>query len=573
MLVNRQPRDALTEVQALLRTDPANGHALRLAAAAHRALGEGDNALRAEMAAIAASQRDPAMHAIARALEHGEYTEASRLAAEHLQRIPGDLAALTLSAESAIALGLPDRAEPLLSDVLRRAPAFARARELLLTALMQMDRLTEARALLLAMVKAQPDDDAGLRILARIESELGDFAAAARAGERIVQSPKASPEDWVNYGESLRFAGRKSDAAAIFRKARALDPAYGRAWWNLADLDAKAVTDADVAAMERALAIRGGDPEHAGNLHFALGIAYDARKQPEIAFTHFAAGNALRSKAQPYSPDETSEPVDRYLSALSPDMIPAQSEGEGPVPIFVIGMPRSGSTLLERVLGSHSRIEALGELSIVPHMVMRLKRDQAPEELEARIAAMADAELRVLGEWYIDRASEHRRTDKPFFIDKLHMNWRHLPLILRMLPQARIIDVRRNALDCCWSNYKTLFARGHPAASDLGDIGRFFADSVRFTDRLREWSPERIHFLSYECLVEHFDEVASAAFAALGLDFEPACRDFHLSKDAVATASSEQVRRPLNRDGLGAWRLYEPWLGPLKEALGPLAVE
>lgn len=572
LLASRLPREALAEAQAVLRADLANGDALRIAAAAHRALGEGENALRAEMAAIAASQRDPAMHAIARELDRGEFVEASRLAAEHLRRVPGDLAALTLSAESAIALGLPDKAEPLLREVLHRAPAFSRARELLLNALMQMDCLTEARALLLAMTKMQPDDETALRLLARIESELGDFAAAATAGERIIQSAKATPEDWVNYGESLRFAGRKSDTAAIFRKAQAMDPAYGRAWWNLADLDARAMTDDDVAHMERALASRREDPEHAGNLHFALGIAYDTRQQHEPAFTHFAAGNLLRSKAQPYSPEETSEPVARYLAALSPNLIPAPSEIEGPVPIFVIGMPRSGSTLLERILGRHSRIEALGELSIVPHMVMRLKRDQAPEEMEARVTAMDTAELATLGQWYIDRAREHCRTDKPFFTDKLHMNWRHLPLILRMLPQARIIDVRRNAMDCCWSNFKTLFARGHPAASDLRDIGRFFADYVRLTDQLRTWAPGRVHFLSYEELVDDFDNVAGTAFAALGLDFESQCRDFHLSREPVATASSEQVRRPLNRDGIGAWRPYEPWLGPLQEALGQLAI-
>src|SRR5690606_2642209 len=192
---------------------------------------------------------------------------------------------------------------------------------------------------------------------------------------------------------------------------------------------------------------------------------------------------------------------------LTPDCLARTAPGaEDRVrPVFVVGMPRSGSTLLERVLGCHPGIEALGELAIVPHMVERMKRDGAADGLEARIAALDEPTLAQMGKRYLARAHERRKTDRSVFVDKLHMNWRHLGLILRMLPQAVVIDVRRDAMDCCWSNYRTLFARGHPAASDLSDIGSFYRDYARFADELRRRAPGRIHLVSYEALVDDLE--------------------------------------------------------------------
>jgi hypothetical protein len=233
-------------------------------------------------------------------------------------------------------------------------------------------------------------------------------------------------------------------------------------------------------------------------------------------------------------------------------------------------MPRSGSTLVERILGRHSRIEALGELPLVPHIVDSVALEDRDSALESRFAALDAERLGELRGRYLDRASERRRSDRPFTTDKLHMNWRHLPLILRMLPEARVIDVRRSALDCCWSNYK-LLSRGHPASADLRDLGRYFSDYVRLMDHIDHVAPGRIHRLRYEALVDDVEGETRKMLDHVGVAFEPRTLDFHLSDQPVATASSEQVRRPLNREGIGAWRPYAQWLGPLREALGPLA--
>jgi hypothetical protein len=294
----------------------------------------------------------------------------------------------------------------------------------------------------------------------------------------------------------------------------------------------------------------------------------DKRGDHRLAFEHFRAGNGLRRAAQPYDADELSQSVDRWIAAFGDGgNIPGRrARSDEATPIFVIGMPRAGSTLLERALGMHSAIEPLGELAIMPNLVKRLERDH--QAIEGPVAAMSADEIEALGARYLERARERQTGDASYFIDKLHMNWKHLPIILRALPQAKVIDVRREAFDCCWSNYKTLFARGHPAASDLGDLGRFYSDYVRQTDHFRELAPGRVTLVSYERLVDAFEPVIRSLLAFCGLRFEEACLDFHTSRAPVATASSEQVREPLNRKGIGAWEPYRAWLDPLREGLG-----
>lgn len=566
-------RSVLAEVQVRLKQSPSDPKLLRSAAAAHRNLGEAAQAQQAEIAAIHHSSTVPALAESAKQMNAQEFGEASRILAEYLQHEPDDLAALTLSAEAGIALGVAYKVLPMLEKVLSRAPGFLRARILYANALMLTDRLTDALRVIQPVADKRPDDAELVNLLSRIHTERGDYAAATNANRELVRLDGQAPDALTNLGDSLRFDGKREEATAAYRKAIAQDPCHGRAWWSLADLDASALTADDVMQIEQALAQRGDQPEHAGNLHFALGIAHDAKGAAELAFAHFAAGNKLRRLAQPYDAHDITSQVDRYLGALGDNPEPSahRLDQAEPVPIFVLGMPRAGSTLVERMLGSHSGIEALGELSIVPHMVDRLRQDAGEDQLERTVAGLSDAALANMGQWYVARAKERMKTNVGFFVDKLHMNWRHLPLILRMLPQARIIDIRRDAMDCCWSNFKTLFARGHPAASDLSDIGLFYRDYVRQTDTLSRRFPGRIHLQGYEALVDSAESETQSMFSAMGIPFEPQVLEFHLSKEPVATASSEQVRKPLNRKGIGAWKAYEPWLGPLRDALGELA--
>jgi hypothetical protein len=241
-------------------------------------------------------------------------------------------------------------------------------------------------------------------------------------------------------------------------------------------------------------------------------------------------------------------------------------------PIFIIGLPRSGSTLVERILGGHSRIEASGELPIIFRLV-----DQLDAEVGQRggyrplVAQMHGERANDLGQWYAERSREFRHTAKPFFTDKLHLNWLHLPLIRLILPKARIIDVRRNAVDCCWANFKIIFASGHPASNDLEDLASLYRDYVRMMDQAASWADGRILNVRYEAVVENVEAETRRMLEFLGLEYEEACLNFHQLDTPVATISAEQVRKPLNREGIGRWKPYRQWLGPLFDALGPLA--
>jgi tetratricopeptide (TPR) repeat protein len=572
-LLATNPETALIQALTILKRGGTDPRAFRLAAAAHRKLGEVDQAHRAELAAIHHSGRVPALAAAAKALEDGQPGEASRIAAEHLRSSPDDLAALTLSAESAIALKLADKAEPLLRMVLERAPHFAPALKLLISALMVQDKLVESRSLIQKLVAQQPKDEDSLRLLARVEADLGNQAAAVRVYELLLKLRDDAAELWLLYGDALRFLGRKIDSQLAYRRALSIDPNFGQAWWSLADLDPTAVDSNDVAEMEKVLFNCVEMPVHAANLRFALGMVLDAKGRHTEAFTHFEAGNALTRAAQPYNPDDLSAQIDRYMETLRKGQIPAMASAppDKTTPIFIVGMPRSGSTLVERILGRHSSIEALGELPLIPHIIESLKREDATMPLEQRVAAFPPIRYVQLAQRYRDRAGERRHTERPFFTDKMHMNWRHLAVILRMFPEARIINVRRAALDCCWSNYKLLFARGHPAAASLGDIGRMYVDYDRFLEHMEAIAPGRILRLNYEALVENIESETRRMLDYVGVPFEVDCLNFHQSSQPVSTASSEQVRQPLNRDGIGTWQPYSKWLGPLRSALGELA--
>ena len=573
LLLKQDPRVALQQAHAILRRQPDLPAAFRLAAAAHRAMGEQSEAMAAELAALRHSQRAPTLVATAAALDAGEYGKASQLAAEHLRAQPDDLAALTLSAESAARLGLPDKAEPLLRLVVERAPGFEPARSLLVGALHAQHKDTEALAVLQPLIDEEVELRTSLALRARLLTDLGRHDDAAATYEQMLRTDDRDVGLWIVYGDALRFVGHKGESALAYRRALGLDPLHGQAWWSLVNLDAAAITQGDLACMEEALAARGHEPEHAGNLHFAIGAVRQSKAEHEAAFDHYAKGNALRRVAQPYDRAALTGRVDEALAQAKATAIPPRRrpQGSGFTPLFIVGMPRSGSTLIERVLGRHSRVEAAGELAIMPWLVERLGRDHPGVSIEAAIAGLSRPQLSAIGRTYVERATEHRRLGRPVLIDKLHMNWQHLSFILRARPEARVIDLRREAMDCCWSNYRTLFSRGHPAASDQCDLGSFYVDYGRLTDGLAALAPGAILQIDYANVLDDLEGQTRRMLDFLGLAFEPDCLDFHLSTAPVATASSEQVRRPLNREGVGTWRPYAKWLGPLRDALGPLA--
>lgn len=434
-------------------------------------------------------------------------------------------------------------------------------------------RLRDAIAVLEQASKQMPGDTDLLNYLARLQTLIGDHEEALATYGAVLEQDDSDPAAWILAAQLHRTLGRKAASVDAFRQAIARDPANAAAWWALANYFPGEITEDDVDRMRQALAQLADSPHNAGPLHIALGLVADSRGDHAAAFTHFAAGKRFRAMVSSYNPDQVSSHVDQVIKGLPAERI---RTGEAPKadagPIFVVGMPRSGSTLLERILGGHPSIAPGGELPLITAVVERLRQRLGPSrDFYSSLALMPPGELHELGQWYLERSRDYRRSDEPFFIDKWNSNWLHVGVIRLILPDAPIIDLRRDALDCCWSNYKMLFGSGLAFSNDLRHLGRFYRDYVRLMDWAGSAAPGRVLQLRYEDLVDDLELSTRRALEVLGLGFDPACLDFHQSSQPVATPSSEQVRRPINRDSIGSAEPYRQWLAPLIEELGPLA--
>jgi tetratricopeptide (TPR) repeat protein len=412
---------------------------------------------------------------------------------------------------------------------------------------------------------AEPEEIGHWNLKAATLGRLGDFDEGIRIYEDVLAKAPGQPRVWMSYGHMLKTVGRQAEGIAAYRKAIAIKPALGEAWWSLANLKTAKFDESDIAAMEDALHSRGLSEEDRFHLDFALGKAMHDTGRADEAFGHYSSANALRLKSQPYRPDDVRERVDASIEAFTRDAFAARPGGcEARDPIFIVGMPRAGSTLIEQILASHSQIEGTSELPDLPILARR-----GGEYPESALELTAD-ERRERGEEYLKRAGVQRRTDRPFFIDKLPNNWLFVPFIQLVLPNARIIDARRHPLACCFSNFRQHFARGQAFTYSLEDVGLYYADYVRLMRHLDAALPGSVHRVIYERVVDDTEAEVRALLDYCDLEFEPACLEFYRTERAVRTASSEQVRQPIYRDATEEWRAYEPHLGPLKNVLGPV---
>jgi tetratricopeptide (TPR) repeat protein len=509
---------------------------------------------------------DPRLVAAAMAMNDNLLHEAEPLLRGLLKQNPFDVRAIRLFAELAGRIGRYTDAENLLRRAIELAPGFTPARANLALVLYRTNRAAEAIEELARVTAEDPDNLGVANLQAAAFGRIGEFDEALALYAAVLKEIPAQPKVWMSYGHMLKTVGRTAEGIAAYRRAIALSPGLGEVWWSLANLKTVRFSDEDIAAMQAALNAADLAPEDRWHLGFALGKALEDRGQAEPAFAHYAAANALRKKRLPYRAQDTTAQVDAMIAAATPALF-VRGAGAGcaaPDPIFVLGMPRAGSTLIEQILSSHSAVEGTTEL---PDIAMLAR---AIDDYPAALADMSAGELRALGEDYLERTRVQRHTARPLFIDKMPNNWLHAGFIHLILPNAKIIDARRHPLSCCFSNFKQHFARGQGFTYDLDDVGRYYRDYVRLMAYIDMVLPARVHRVIYERMVEDTEGEVRALLAYCGLEFEPACLAFYDNDRAVRTPSSEQVRQPIYREGTEAWKPFEPWLGPLEAALGPV---
>lgn len=516
----------------------------------------------------------PALGRAAALAEEGRLEQAAQVLIGHLRQHPEEPRGLAQLGQTAMQLGALGQAEHFLRRALARGERSFETRRSLASLLNQQERLTEALAEFEQLERER--DDPVLRALhAHILTKLGRHDEAMKLQEAHVREHPDKPAGWIAWGHSLRAAGRVDEAVAAYRRAIDVDFECGEAWWGLASIRRPILTDDDITRMREAIAI-AIDERNSAPLHFALARALHDRARYREAFEHYSEGNRQRAESLRYDARELTAEVAEIERTVHPAFIrslDAEPIDES-IPVFIVSLPRSGSTLLEQMLASHPEVEAAGELPYAPAILrtaMEMATRRGRVTVPQLIAGLSPEQAAAMGRDYLRRAGWHRKTGKRLFVDKLPHNWSNILFIRRILPQARFIDIRRHPMDCCFSNFTQSFSSAHASSFALRDIGQCYVDYVRLMTHLDAVAPGMVHHVKYERLVEDPEREVRAALDYLGLDWDPAVLEFHKLDRVVRTPSSEQVRRPLNRDGIEIWRPYAEWLGPLRETLGPLA--
>lgn len=536
--------------------------------------GDSEGADRAYGRQILASVSDPELLAAATALCADDIPTAELRLRERLKRQPTDVAAIRMLAEVAGRLGRYQDSENLLRRALELAPSFAAARHNLAIVLHRRERHEEARAEIERLLADDPHNPGLLNLEAIALSALGDYDKSLAIFASLLERHPRQPKVWMSYGHSLKTAGKLDEGVDAYRQAIEQEPSLGEAWWSLANLKTFRFEPADEAAMEGQLARADLSDEDRLHLHYALGKAFEDERCWAASFDHYASGAAIRRKLTPYNADEVSSHVARCKTLFTPEFF-AEREGQGcdaPDPIFVVGLPRSGSTLVEQILSSHSQVEGTHELQVIISMARRLGGGRGrgqPSKYPEAIADLTPEDLRSMGEEFLAATRIHRRAGKPFFIDKMPNNFAHVGLIRLILPNAKIVDARRNPMATCFSAFKQHFARGQNFTYDLTDLGLYWRDYAELMAHFDAVLPGFVHRVIYEQMVADTETETRRLLEFCGLEFEESCLRFWETDRAVRTPSSEQVRQPIFSDAVEHWRNYEPWLGPLKEALGP----
>jgi tetratricopeptide (TPR) repeat protein len=505
----------------------------------------------------------------------GDLDAAESLVRAYLLQHGNHVEAMRLLAGIGIARKVYDDAELLLAAVLELAPGYRAARREYAGALAELHRYEEARRELDALLEEEPDNRDFKTLYAFCCVGMGEHERAIELYRGLLEWAPADVELHLSIAHALKTLGQREEAIESYRRAAHCRPDFGDAYWSLANLKTYRFTNEELSRIRAAESAPTTGLIDRYHLNFALGKAFEDRGEYEESFRRYERGNALKRTESKYSPEIIENNTRRQIEHCTRELF-ASRRGWGaqnPDPIFIVGLPRSGSTLLEQILASHSQVEGTQELPNIQQIVHKL-RGREPDMRNPRyprtLTQMSTEEVLQLGEHYLagTRAYRAGKPGIPFFIDKMPNNFRHLGLIHLILPNAKIIDARREPMACCFSNLKQLFANGQEFTYSIEDIARYYRT---YLELMRHWDrvlPGRVLRIHHEDVVDDLEGSVRRILEYCGLEFEPQCVEFHKTQRSVRTASSEQVRRPLYREGLDQWKSFEPWLGPLKEALG-----
>lgn len=501
----------------------------------------------------------------------GKLGMAEGICRDYLYRYPTDVNAIRLLADIGLKLDIFDDAEKLLTRCLELAPDYHLARNNYASALSKAGKFEESIQQLQHLEKIDPQDMSHPVLAASVLVNMGDYDNAIKRYQQVLTKVPNHSRLQMSLGHALKTVGHQEDAIAAYRRAISAEPSLGEAYWSLANLKTFRFTGNELAAMRQLVESKNLDSRDELHLCFSLGKALEDLASYDEAFAFYAQGNELSKKSSTYSSDANTQSLKDIAATCSATAFAEHSGVGHPAqdPIFIVGLPRSGSTLLEQILASHSRVDGTMELPNILQLARRLagkKNKKDVSKYPDALWQLSSEQYAALGQEYLDN-TRIQRQNAPFFIDKMPNNFAHVGLIHLILPNAKIIDARRHPMATCFSGFKQLFAAGQEFTYSLDDIGRYYADYVQIMLHWDQVLPGKVLRMDYEAMIDDTPAQVRRLLAHCGLEFEESCLDFHKNDRAVRTASSEQVRQPIYRDAKEQWRNFEKHLNPLSLAL------
>jgi len=516
----------------------------------------------------------PELLAVRNLIAEGKLLKAEQLCKTFMQKHPAHVEGMRLLADLAVRFDVLDDAEFLLEKALEFEPENRFARFDYVNVLYRRQKFSESLAQAKQLIDAEPDNESYRAAFANQCVAVGNYDEAIKIYESLLEETPDSDLLQLLLGHARKTVGDVPEAIEAYRAAYRARRDFGDAYWSLANLKTYTFEAEEMSAMASHANDDTVDMIDRIHLHFALGKAFEDRRDYETSFAHYDLGNRLKRESLKYDAERMTRSL-RLQEEVCTSAFFADRSGYGfdaIDPIFIVGLPRSGSTLLEQILASHSAVDGTFELPNIGALAHRLngRRMLDDEPRYPGVLTELDAEtLRGFGQQFIEDTRVHRG-GAPLFIDKMPNNFRHIGLIRLILPNAKIIDARRHPLACCFSGFKQLFASGQEFTYGLEEIGRYYHDYVRLMDHWDRVLLGTVHRVIYEDVVEDLESAVRRLLDYCGLPFEDACVEFHQTSRSIRTPSSEQVRQPIYTSGLEQWRRFEPWLDPLKQELGDL---
>ncbi len=567
-------RDAQQAIEAFLRAvniNPALPASWLSLQTLFRMTGQAANATNAAGHVAKLAELPPEIVTASGMFADGEILPAEKITRDFLLKHGNHVEAMRLLAKIGLELEVLDDAELLLENVLLIAPDYTAARYDYARVLLERHKHRRAKQELEKLLDEEPENRAYRTTYATVCAGLGELQQAISLYRKLLAESPRSEDLHLSVAHALKTLGLQQEAIQSYRTAAACRPDYGDAYWSLANLKTYRFTDEEIARMRTVEADNGTQLVDRYHFCFALGKALEDRQAYAKSFAYYERGNALKKSASRYRPEFIERNARQQRAVCTPEFFAARVGVGCPsdAPIFIVGLPRAGSTLLEQILASHSRVEGTLELPEIPRIVAELHGrdgDTADPRYPGILAAMTHEDFRRLGETYLLGTLPYR-TGSPYFVDKMPNNFRHVGLMHLILPNARIIDARREPMACCFSNFKQLFASGQEFTYSIDDIARYYR---RYVELMAHWDtvlPGKVLRVQHEDLIEDFEGNVRRLLAFCSLEFEASCLEFYKTDRSIRTASSEQVRQPINRGGLDQWRHFEPWLDALKRGL------